>query len=66
MNDKVRDQILVIRATGKTNMFDFTFVQRLAFEMGFFELLDFIETSRKSYAHFILTGEFDGPEKTQN
>lgn len=65
MNDKVRDQILVIRATGKTNMFDITFVQRLAFEMGFFELVDFIETSRKSYTHFILTGEFSGPEKTQ-
>jgi hypothetical protein len=65
MNDKVKEQILAIRATGKTNMFDLAFVQRLAFEMGFFELVDFIETSRKSYAHFILTGEFSGPEKTQ-
>lgn len=62
MNDKVKEQILSIRATGKTNMFDITAVQRLSFEMGYKELIDFIETNQKTYAHFILTGDSDEPE----
>ena len=57
MTDTVREQILAIRAEGATNMFDTRAVQRLAFEKGFYELVDFIETDRMTYAHFILTGE---------
>lgn len=57
MSEKIKEQILIIRNTGQTNMFDTPTVQRLAFENEFFELVDFIETERKAYVHFILTGE---------
>lgn len=57
MSDTIREQILVIRAEGATNMFDTQTVQRIAFEKGFYELVDFIETDRGAYARFILTGE---------
>lgn len=59
MSDKVKEQILAIRDTGLTNMFDVNTVQRLAFERGFYELVCFIEDDRKAYAKFILTGETD-------
>ena len=57
MTEKVREQILAIRDTGLTNMFDLNAVQRLAFERGFYELVNFIEEDRKAYVRFILTGE---------
>jgi len=57
MSDAVVEQILAVRATGETNMFDTNAVQRIAFDHGFYELVDFIETDRKAYAAFILTGE---------
>ena len=57
MNDKIKEQILVIRNTGITNMFDVIAVQRIAFEMDFYELVDFIETDRKTYIDFILYGK---------
>ena len=57
MNENIKQQILAIRDTGATNMFDTHAVQRLAFDAGYFELVSFIEDNRKAYAHFILTGE---------
>ena len=57
MTEIVKQQILSIRASGETNMFDTIAVQRLAFEKGFYELADFIENNRRAYACFILTGE---------
>ena len=57
MTDKVRRQILAIRDTGLTNMFDVVAVQRIANDMGFYELVLFLEDNRKEYTHFILTGE---------
>lgn len=57
MSDKIKEQILVIRNTGITNMFDVIAVQRIAFEMGFYELVDFIETDRKAYIDFIIYGK---------
>ena len=57
MTDKVRDQILAVRATGRTNMFDTSVVQVIADEMHFYELVVFIEEHKDKYAHFILTGE---------
>lgn len=60
MSEKVKEQILAIRETGLTNMFDVNMVQRLAFERGFYELVCFIEDARKAYVRFILTGETDG------
>ncbi len=57
MTNKVREQILVIRNTGLTNMFDVNTVQRIAHEMNFFELVVFLEEHRDKYVRFILTGE---------
>lgn len=57
MTEKVRKQILAIRDTGLTNMFDTNTVQRLAYERNFFELVVFIEEKRREYVHFILYGE---------
>ena len=57
MNDTVKEQILAIRATGLTNMFDVNAVQRLAFERDFFDLVCYIEEDRAGYVRFILTGE---------
>lgn len=57
MTDAIREQILAIRATGLTNMFDVYAVQRLAFDRDFFELVFYIEENRAGYVRFILTGE---------
>ena len=57
MDDKVKEQILAIRDTGLTNMFDLPMVQRLAYELDFFDLVIYLEEHPKEYVHFILTGE---------
>lgn len=57
MTEKVRDQILAVRATGRTNMFDLNMVQVIANEMDFYELVVFIEEHKDAYVRFILTGE---------
>ena len=57
MNEKIKEQILAIRDTGKTNMFDANRVQQLANEMNFYELVIFIEENKKAYSNFIMTGE---------
>ena len=57
MTETIREQILAIRDTGLTNMFDVPMVQRLAFTRGFYELVCYLEDHRSEYAHIILTGE---------
>lgn len=57
MNNKIKLQILQIRKSGITNMFDTIAVQRIANEMRFYELVVFIEEHRKEYVEFILTGK---------
>ena len=57
MNEKIVSQIRDIRNSGRVNMFDVPSVQRMAFEMGFYELVCFIEEDRAAYVRFILTGE---------
>lgn len=57
MTEKIKKQIIAIRDTGLTNMFDTNTVQRLAYERNFYELVVFIEENRKEYVHFILYGE---------
>lgn len=56
--DRIREQVLAVRDTGRTNMFDTNAVQVIANEMEFYELVIFIEEHRDEYAHLILTGEF--------
>lgn len=57
MTDTVRQQILAIRDTGLTNMFDVRMVQRLAYDRDYYELVCYLEDHQKEYAHFIITGE---------
>ena len=57
MYEKVKEQILAIRDTGLTNMFDITMVQSLAYERDFYELVLFLEDHRKEYVNFILHGD---------
>ena len=57
MTDKIREQIIAVRDSGRTNMLDTNMVQIIANEMNFFELVIFIEEHRKEYVHFIFTGE---------
>ncbi len=57
MNEKVVSQIMDIRNSGQVNMFGVPSVQRMAFEMGFYERVCFIEEDRAAYVRFILTGE---------
>ena len=57
MTEEVREQIMIIRDSGRTNMFDLNTVQRLAYEQDFFDLVMFIEDHKPEYVKFILTGE---------
>lgn len=57
MTEKIRQQIIALRDTGLTNMFDVKMVQRIAYDMEFYELVTYLEEHRREYAHFILTGE---------
>ena len=57
MEKIIQDQILAIRDTALTNMLDINAVQSIAFEMGYHELVCYIEENRKEYAQFIFTGE---------
>ena len=57
MNPRIKEQIIAIRDTGLTNMFDTLYVQCLAHERNFFDLVLFIEDHNKEYIHFIMTGE---------
>ena len=57
MTDKIKEQILAIRDSGETNMFDTKTVQYLAFHRGYYELVNYLEEHKKEYVHFIMTGE---------
>ncbi len=57
--DKIREQVLSIRKSGTTNMFDTVMVQRLAYEQDFFDLVNYIEEDKAGYSHLIITGEFE-------
>ena len=57
MSETVKKQILDIRDTGLTNMFDVRTVQRIANDRSFYELVVYLEEHRREYAHFIFTGE---------
>lgn len=57
MKPVVKKQILAVRDTGETNMFDVNTVQRIAMREGFYELVGYLENHKREYSRFILTGE---------
>lgn len=56
MTDTIKMQILTIRNSGETNMFDICRVQQIANRRGYYELVIYLEEHRKEYVNFILTG----------
>ena len=61
MNEKIREQLMLVRSSGRTNMFDTNAVQRIALENGYYELVNFIEENKAAYVHFIMTGTLPKP-----
>jgi hypothetical protein len=57
MDKKIKSQLLAVRSTALTNMFDLAAVSRIAKVLGYRELVDFIKKDRKAYCEFILTGK---------
>jgi hypothetical protein len=58
ITDAVFEQIMAIRKHPQCpNMFDANAVQRLAFDLGYYELVNLLEDDRKAYSAFILSGE---------
>lgn len=57
MDKKIKEQILAIRATGETNMFDVPKVKEIAMREGYAELLVYLADNTGAYVRFILTGE---------
>lgn len=57
MTDKIVKQILAIRDTGATNMFDVRRVSELCDVLDFIELQDYLAKHAREYCEFILTGK---------
>ncbi len=57
MMEKIKEQILIIRESGVTNMFDINRVQYEANQLEFYELVIFLEDEKEKYIQFIMTGE---------
>ena len=57
MTDKLKSSILKIRKTGKTNMCNINMVQKIAYEMELYELVNYLEENREKYFSFILKGK---------
>nr|DAU57979.1 MAG TPA: protein of unknown function (DUF5049) [Caudoviricetes sp.] len=57
ITDKIKKQIIAIRDSGETNMFDTRKVQEIANREEFYELVLLIEEKRLAYINFILNGD---------
>lgn len=64
MNAVIKEQIMAIRDSGKTNMLDTRTVQVIANREGFYELVIYLEEHRQEYVDFILTGDAGKEEGT--
>lgn len=57
MDKRIKEQILTIRDTGETNMFDVPKVQEIALREGYDDLIAYLADNIGAYCRFILTGE---------
>ena len=57
MTEEIKNQILAIRQTGATNMFDIIKVKEIAELMEFTELAEFLPENKAEYVNFILSGK---------
>jgi hypothetical protein len=58
VSKEVREGILAVRDTGRTNMFDADAVKKIAYELGYEEAVDWIENHEGEY----VVGIFEGFE----
>ncbi len=63
MTSTVFHQLMEVRAEGLFNMFSVNDVQRRAYELGFYDLVIWIEDDKKRYVRFIMTGELPTGEE---
>ena len=58
ITDNLKKEILQVRDTGQTNMFDVIGVSRIAFDLDFFDLVIFLQDEKNYpvYMEFILHG----------
>ena len=52
----IKEQIVAIRDSGETNMFDQRKVMEIANQMDFYELFCFVVEHPNDYSQFIITG----------
>ena len=64
MTETVFHQLMKVRSEGLYNMFAVNDVQRRAYELGFYDLVIWIEDDKKRYVRFIMNGEL--PEGEEN
>lgn len=57
ITEKIKEQIIAIRDSGETNMFDTRTVQEIANREEYYELVMLIEEDRLAYLNFILNGD---------
>lgn len=58
ITDTIFEQIMEVRRQPNCpNMFDVNAVQRLAFALECYELVNLLESDRKAYSAFIISGE---------
>ena len=62
MTKTIKEQILAIRDTGETNMFDVNAVQYIANREGYYELVVYLMDNHKEYSNFIMTNTAPGLE----
>ena len=56
VSKEVREGILAVRDTGGTNMFDVDAVKKIAYELGYEEVVDWIENHEREYVLGIFEG----------
>lgn len=57
MTEEIKNQILAVRQTGATNMFDIIRVMEIAKELDFDELVEYLPANKAEYVNFILYGK---------
>ena len=59
MDPVVVQQIITVRDSCETNMFDTNAVMMIAMREGLYELVNYLQDHKKEYGRFILTGKDD-------
>ena len=57
MTEEIKNQILAVRQTGETNMFDVIRVMEIAEDLDFDELVEYLPANKAEYVNFILYGK---------